>query len=118
MSRELGNLGENEAVSLLVANGYKVIARNFQTRQGEIDIIAFDGKTLVFVEVKMRKNDKYGTPAEFINSTKVEKILKAAKQYIFENEMADIDWRLDAVVINKESNQSELIKNYYIQGLN
>lgn len=118
MSREIGNLGEDKAAILLADSGYKIIERNYQTRGGEIDIIAFDKDILCFVEVKLRKNDHYGAPAEFITRQKVEKILKAAKYYISENDLNDIGWRLDAVVINKENKQTEIIKNIYVTGLN
>lgn len=118
MSRVIGNLGENKAVSLLVSNGYKVIERNYLTRQGEIDIVAWDHKCLVFVEVKLRKNDRFGAPSEFIGKSKIEKILKAAKSYLFENEINDMDWRIDAVTINIENGESQIIKNIYVEGIN
>lgn len=64
--RFLGNKGEDYAVKLLKKEHYKIIERNFTVRGGEIDIIASDSGTLVFVEVKMRKNSDYGTPGEFV----------------------------------------------------
>lgn len=116
MSRKIGNFGENEAVSFLFENNYKIVERNYQTRSGEIDIIAFDDKTLTFIEVKLRKNDKFGAPAEFITKSKLTKIIKAANSYIFENELGEIPWRLDAVLINKENNEIKLIRNIYVEG--
>lgn len=77
----LGDRGENVAAKFLRNLGYTIILRNFRCDTGEIDIIARDGKTLVFVEVKTRV---YGDPApdEQINDAKRHQITKAAKYYL------------------------------------
>lgn len=71
--RFLGNKGEDYAVKLLKKEHYKIIERNFTVRGGEIDIIASDSGTLVFVEVKMRKNSDYGTPGRICYLWKTKK---------------------------------------------
>jgi putative endonuclease len=77
----LGERGENMAARYLGNHGLKIIVRNFRCEVGEIDIIARDGKTLVFVEVKTRAYDD-PTPEEQINEAKQHQITKAAKMYL------------------------------------
>lgn len=78
----IGNEGETLAVHYLKKQGYTIIARNFTTRLGEIDIIAKDGGTIVFVEVKMRTNNAFGAPFESINAAKKKKLTNAASLYL------------------------------------
>jgi putative endonuclease len=78
----LGDRGENVAAKHLRNQGYKIIERNFRCQMGEIDIIARDGKTLVFAEVKTRVSDEDVTPEEQVNSTKQHQITKAARFYL------------------------------------
>src|SRR4051812_28242317 len=77
----LGDRGENMAAKYLRNQGYKIICRNFRCDLGEIDIVARDGQTLVFVEVKTRAYDD-PTPEEQVNATKQHQITKAAKFYL------------------------------------
>ncbi len=78
----LGKFAENRAEKLLVAAGLRILDRNYRCRQGEIDLIAQDGDTLVFVEVRSRSRQDYGTAAESITSTKQRRIISAARQYL------------------------------------
>ena len=64
---ETGKIGENIAVSYLEKIGYKIIDRNFECRQGEIDIVALDNDIIVFIEVKTRASALYGLPKEAVN---------------------------------------------------
>src|SRR4051794_23038987 len=77
----LGERGENLAAKYLRNLGYKIIIRNFRCDMGEVDIIARDGKTLVFVEVKSRQMD-VPTPEEAVNNAKQHQITKAARFYL------------------------------------
>jgi len=77
----LGDRGENAAARFLRNKGFTIITRNYRVDSGEIDIIARDGKTLVFVEVKTRKTDE-PTPESQVNNAKQHQITKAAKTYI------------------------------------
>ena len=77
----LGDRGENMAARHLRNLGYKIIVRNFRCQVGEIDIVARDGKTLVFVEVKTRAYDD-PAPEDQVNSAKQHQITKAAKSYL------------------------------------
>lgn len=84
--RELGNFGEDKAVSYLVKHGYKIVERNFRYARGEIDIIAYDQQFIVFVEVKLRRSLKYGTPQSAVDQRKQEKIKRTAQYYLLSND--------------------------------
>ncbi len=116
MSREAGNIGEDEAVIVLQNAGYQILERNFFARVGEIDVVALDGKTVCFVEVKKRAYDSFGGGAAAISKTKIQKILKSAKRYLYNNNLLDRDYRLDAVIISG-STEPEIIKNIYTEGM-
>jgi putative endonuclease len=80
--RELGNRAEDRAALYLKNLGYRVVERNYRSKRAEIDIIAEDGQTVVFVEVKSRKSAEYGSPAEAVNFRKRAKIKEAALHYL------------------------------------
>lgn len=77
-----GNSGEKIAVKYLKKSGYDIFHTNFTTEIGELDIVATDGEYLVFVEVKSRVDDEFGTPAEAVDYRKQRKISEVASQYI------------------------------------
>ncbi|MBI4037742.1 YraN family protein [Candidatus Curtissbacteria bacterium] len=81
MPNFIGKTGEDLAVKYLNKLGYKIIERNFRIRGGEIDIVAIDGKTLVYIEVKTRTSHKFGLPQESVTPTKIRFIVRAAKFY-------------------------------------
>ena len=81
-SRKIGALGEVAAVRFLRAKGYDIVTGNFQTRLGEIDIIAQNKHYLCFVEVKTRGEGMLYTPREAVGYTKRQKIIATAKQYL------------------------------------
>ena len=83
----------------LFLKGYSILRFNYRTRLGEIDIICKDRDTTVFVEVKYRKNDKFGSAEEFVTEGKRKKIIKAARQYISEKRLEG-NFRFDVVAIN------------------
>lgn len=82
MSRPLGAEGEDIAVKFLRKKGYKVLQRNYRTPVGEIDIIALDKGTVVFIEVKMRLGESFGQPVEAIDRRKIRRIERAALLYV------------------------------------
>ncbi len=96
---ETGKLGEKLTVKYLKSKGYKVIEKNFECRQGEIDIIAQDKKELVFIEVKTRTNIKYGSPAEAVNNLKQKHLIKAVKYYLYSRHLENEFIRIDVVEI-------------------
>jgi putative endonuclease len=77
-----GGAAEDAAARFLEDRGLAIVARNYRTRMGEIDLIARDGETLVFVEVRMRSSDHYGGGAESIGWRKRSRIEAAARQYL------------------------------------
>jgi putative endonuclease len=108
-TRDIGLAAELIAADFLDKSGYKIIEHGWQNRYGEIDIIALDGDTLVFVEVKSKSGDRYGEPGEMIIPKKIEKIKKAAYNFI-ETRMQGVDhWRIDAVLV--KSGECEHLKN-------
>ena len=80
--RRLGSKKEDEAARFLTGRGLKIIEKNYRDRFGEIDLIARDGNTLVFVEVKYRKNASAGHPEEAVGISKAKTISKVAAHYM------------------------------------
>ena len=85
-TREQGTKGENLAVHFLLAKGYSVLEQNYRSGRSEIDIIARKGDIMVFVEVKTRKNNKYGYPEAFLSEAQKERIHYAAEDYMTQKE--------------------------------
>ncbi len=83
--KRLGYLGEELAEKHLINKGYTILKKNYTVRGGEIDIIATDGKSLVFVEVKTRKTDLFGSAGEAVDSKKIAHMCTAAERFIYEN---------------------------------
>jgi putative endonuclease len=81
-NKNLGKLGEEKARNYLAFKFYKILEMNYRTKAGEIDIIAKDGDCVVFVEVKTRTNDNYGSPCEAVSYYKQKHIINVAKSYI------------------------------------
>ncbi len=90
---------EELAVSYLEKLGYKVLHRNYHCKTGEIDIIALDEKTLVFVEVKGGITKHLGDPLERLNKKKIERLLGCIERYLQEHPTED--YRIDVIVIRK-----------------
>ncbi len=97
--RDYGFFNEKFAEKFLQNKGFKIIDKNFYTRYGEIDIIALDKDTLVFVEVRSRSNKSYGSPLESIDTSKVSKIIKTAKLYISSKNINHLNIRFDVVSV-------------------
>lgn len=96
---KLGTRGEELAVRALKKNGYHILERNFRCRSGEIDIIAQDGKTLVFIEVKTRNSTEFGHPVEAVTSKKQYRISKTALHYLSRHDLFDRDARFDVISV-------------------
>lgn len=95
----LGAEGERRAAEALVAAGYKVIGRNVRAGQGELDIVCRDGDAWVFVEVKTRRGTDYGSGAEALTPTKQARLLRAARAWMVQEGIEDVDWRFDVVSV-------------------
>ena len=94
----LGSEGEEVAVRFLKKKRYGIIARNYKTPIGEIDIIAKDGDTIVFVEVKTRANDIFGYPFEAVNQNKRRKLKNLALLYL-KKQRKELPVRFDVISI-------------------
>ena len=113
--KDLGNLGEERATNYLKHNGYWILARNFKTNLGEIDIIARDGEEYVFIEVKTRTSSKYGKPIDAIDMQKQKHIIQTSKYYIWVNNLQNKNIRYDVmeVYINEKNILVNHIKNVF-----
>ena len=98
-NKELGRKGEEAAARFLYRRGYEIIERNWSCFAGEADIIAKDGETLVFVEVKTRKNCDKGFPSEHVSASKRDRYEKIALAYVADIADVDVPIRFDAVAI-------------------
>lgn len=110
-NRKIGNAGEDLACRYLEKQGYKILERNkHYARFCEIDIIAEFKNTVVFVEVKTRKSDNFGTPFEAISKTKYDNIKKGVQYYLSENKVKN--YRIDVIGITlKPEMKIEHLKN-------
>ena len=108
----MGRSGEKRAEKYLKKLGYKILARNFKTVVGEIDIIAKDGDTVVFVEVKTRTGDAFGRPSEAVDAKKRAKYVKVAQAFLVKNyKTTDVLCRFD--VVETEEGQINHIINAF-----
>jgi len=95
----LGKLGEDVAARRLAAQGYVVLERNWRCATGELDLVLERGEALIFVEVRTRRGDRFGTPEESITARKRARLISAALTYLSERAAADRAWRIDVVAI-------------------
>ena len=98
-ARALGRSGEDIACRYLESKKYEIIARGFKKFRGEIDIIARDRTTLVFVEVKARADESHGRPEESVTPGKQRQIRKIAQGYLLEHPAPGVDCRFDVIAI-------------------
>ena len=112
--RDLGAFGERVAAAHLEAKGYRIRARNFRCREGEIDIVAEDGDCLVFVEVRTRRGDAFGTPAESVTVAKERRLLTVARAYLQEHPDVPPNQRIDVVAV--ELSRGRLLAVQHIEG--
>jgi putative endonuclease len=115
--KSLGQRGEDAAARFLKRAGYRILARGLDSRLGELDIVAVDGRTIVFVEVKTRSTDQKGHPAEAIDSRKEQRMTQAALAYLKAQRLLDYAARFDVVAVTWPANTGrpviEHIKNAF-----
>jgi putative endonuclease len=112
----LGTIGESIAATFLKGAGFTIVECNFRCVCGEVDIIARDGRTIVFVEVKCRNNDRYGPPQLAVTPFKQRQISKAALVWLSKRRLYDAEARFDVVAIvvhDAELPQIEHIRNAF-----
>lgn len=114
--KKLGNRGEKIAAKLLRKQGYRIIEKNYHSRLGEIDIVANEGDSIVFVEVKTRRSTDFGLPEEALSYDKRRRLSKLALAYLAHRRIKDTNCRFDVVSIlmdNNRANNIKLIKNAF-----
>ncbi len=101
----LGQWGEQEAEKYLLKQGYEILKRNYQKREGEIDLITKDKhmNEIVFVEVKTRRSKTFGEPEEAVTPQKVEKLQKTALNWLESHPETQLGWRIDVIAITQLS---------------
>ena len=97
-ARALGQWGEDQVAERLQAQGWRIVARNFRCRMGEIDLIAEDGRYLAFVEVKLRKDGSYGAACEAVTLSKQRKLRLTAESYLL-HRTTELQPRFDVMEI-------------------
>jgi len=97
--RALGQAGEERAAAWYRARGYAVLHRNWRCRDGELDLVVRRGRTLVFVEVKARRTDRFGIPAEAITRAKQQRLRVLARRYLEVTDARPGSLRFDVVSI-------------------
>ncbi len=103
----VGQAGENAAASFLISLGYSVVVRNFRCRQGEIDLIVEQKNTLVFVEVKTRAQSGKEHATQAVDYKKRVRLIRAASQYLSQNELWDRACRFDVIVVSPQNRRYE-----------
>jgi putative endonuclease len=113
--RALGSRGETLAAQRLSSLGYTIRDRNWRCAVGELDIVAEKDDVLIFVEVRTRRGDRFGTPEESITPAKRAKLIEVAQTYLDEHSESDRNWRIDVVAVDigprGEVSRIEIIEN-------
>jgi putative endonuclease len=104
---ELGRRGEDEAARHLKSLGYRIVGRRERILRGDIDIVALDGRTVVFVEVRSRSDTAHGHPAETVGAVKQRRIAELAAAYIRRHRLEDQAVRIDVVAVTFPTQQGD-----------
>lgn len=113
---ETGKNGEEQAAEFLKEAGYQILALNWRFKHLEIDIIAQKEKELIIVEVKTRETAIFGTPESFVTKDKQRKLIKAANEYVIQNNL-DLEVRFDIISVITSTNKVYHIKDSFYAGL-
>ncbi len=106
--KQLGAAGEEIAARELARRGYRLRERNWRCAAGELDLVAEQADVLVFVEVRTRRGDRFGTPEESITASKRTHLIAAAESYLQAHDL-DCDWRIDVVAVQMSA-RGELMR--------
>jgi putative endonuclease len=114
-TRSKGKQGEEIAAQYLMNNGYRIVEKNYKNNFGEIDVVAFEGDTVVFVEVKARNTSCFGHPSEAVDLRKQQRLCKIAAAYLVGKRLTKHPIRFDVVSVCGE--KIEVIKDAFeLQG--
>ena len=113
--KALGKKGEEVALRFLKKKGYRIIEKNYVCKLGEMDIIAKEKDTLVFVEVKTRTTTEFGPPQLAVHSSKQRQLSKVALNYLKEKRLEDVKARFDvvAILLGQKGEEIELIRDAF-----
>jgi len=109
---EVGRRGEDEAAKYLRGLGYRIVGRRERVLRGDIDIVALDGRTVVFVEVRSRTSTAHGHPAETVGSAKQLRISDLAAAYIRRHRLEDCSARIDVVAVTLPPGAAPIVEHY------
>ena len=111
---KLGVEGEALALQFLMTSGYKILEKNYRNKFGEIDLVARDGDTICFIEVKTRVSENHGTPFEAVTFFKKRKLIKVALWYLKIHRLEDVRARFDVVGVGGPLQENiSIIKNAF-----
>lgn len=109
-----GQKGETIACAYLEKLGYTILHKNWRYRRYEIDIIAHEFETLVFVEVKTRKNNTFGEPVDFVDDSKIKNLMTASEAYLYEKEyQGEIRFDIVSILMDDSEPQIELFRDAF-----
>ncbi len=109
----LGAQGEKEAERFLLKQGWVIVERGFTARGGEIDLVAVDGQTIVFVEVKTRSSDRKGHPTEAVTQQKQQHLTRAGYSFLAKKQLVNCSFRFDVIsIIWPDKHQAPLIEHF------
>ncbi|MBE6887007.1 MAG: YraN family protein [Ruminococcaceae bacterium] len=106
----IGDKGERKVARMYAAKGYKIIARNFSCKYGELDIVAQKGKQVVVIEVKTRKNDSFAQAREYVDYRKQNRIRNTADLFLQQHKLTDCAIRFDVAEVYTENNIVNVIE--------
>jgi putative endonuclease len=109
---ELGRRGEDAAAAYLRGVGYRIVGRRERVLRGDIDIVALDGRTVVFVEVRSRSDTLHGHPAETVGYVKQRRMAELATAYIRRHRLDDCSVRLDVVAVTFPAAGAPVVEHY------
>ena len=104
--------GEELAAAHLQRKGFQILDRNWRCKAGEIDIVARDGETLVFVEVKARTGRTAGPPEESVTAAKRRRLVHLARRFLLEKHLHEIPCRFDVVAVEAEQGRAPVIRHH------
>lgn len=103
MSRALGAQAEARAAHFLQRKGYRILDRNWCCRGGELDLVCEDRDTIVFVEVRARRDGRHGTPGETVGGVKRGRLVRAAELWLLKSKRGDVPCRFDVLAIEGDA---------------
>jgi putative endonuclease len=104
-----GRLGESLALEFLMGQRYTIVEKNYRKRYGEVDIIARDGDTLVFIEVKTRRSTIFGTPFEAVDARKQRQLSRVALEYLQNRRVSETPARFDVIAVQLDGDNQPVV---------